>query len=184
MWPFSLLFCKLCIYKRSNCLVLPCFFGHWFLLVLWTPPWCSSAVHHAGGWNWSQCSSTPLDILLFHAVKYLSITLLIYLDFAKKPLKTPSSPSSDVVLLNSLLTSSPLLGFIKKRRDRGNKKKERMSAVSLPSAALIYSLSSLSFCQWLFNSAFSCSFPLSFCLFLNISPSAPLSFHSYPPVLL
>lgn len=46
-------------------LFLPCFFGRGFLLVLWKPLWCSSAVRHADGWNWSQCSSTPLDSASF-----------------------------------------------------------------------------------------------------------------------
>lgn len=44
---------------------LPCFFDHGFRLVLWKPLWCSSAARHADGWNWSQCSSTPLDSASF-----------------------------------------------------------------------------------------------------------------------
>lgn len=53
--------------KRNKMLevFLPCFFGHGFLLVLWKPLWCSSAVRHADGWNWSRCSSTPLDLTSF-----------------------------------------------------------------------------------------------------------------------
>lgn len=112
-------FCKLWSHKRSKCQVLPCSFGHWFLLVLWKPPWCSSAVRHAGGWNWSQCSNTPLDILGFHVVKYLPGCFFISLDFAGKSLEN-CSPSSDVTPLNSLPTSPPRSGFDEKRRNRGN----------------------------------------------------------------
>lgn len=85
---------------------LPCFFGRWFLLVLWTPPWCSSAVRHAGGWNWSQCSSTPLDSTAFHMRKYLAIW--------GKSLKNCFLSSFFVCFLNSVPLSSFLISsFIK-----------------------------------------------------------------------
>lgn len=79
---------------------LPRFFGRWLLLVLWTPPWCSSAVRHAGGWNWSQCSSTPLGIFSFH-------TLNIYLDSQEKVWRDGSLPRPS----SSALSSVPRLCF-------------------------------------------------------------------------
>lgn len=98
---------------------LPCFFGRWFLLVLWTPPWCSSAVRHAGGWNWSQCSSTPLDLTGFDKLEYLRIYL------KKKSGEEASSSSASSTLSHSPhFVSPPLFYKVEEGWKKFNKKRE------------------------------------------------------------
>lgn len=62
--------------------LLLCFFVLW---VPWRRPWCSGAVRHAGGWNWSRCSSTPCFTLsrlrvwtsLFSVVEVKNLLLML-----------------------------------------------------------------------------------------------------------
>ena len=124
----------------------------------------------------TQVGGTDHNVVARHWMElgfmWLNICLFIYfcLDLEKKVLKTaPYPPSSAAPRL--------LLGLLLNEESITNKE-EKWKEARFPSSALIYSLSSPSFCKLL-----SAHFPISFSLLFNISRSAPPFFPLLPSCL-